>query len=147
MCTPLTLAHPEIYIPPSEPVRLFRWRNYRDYGTGVAGDLFVHLFSGMHFITGAIGPERIYATGGLRFWKDGRDVPDAAWAELEASDNPFATVVLAHLHSQATRRRPGQRLAVAAHVGVQVVGDDPHHVGAPRGLGRGQGRRHCHECP
>jgi predicted dehydrogenase len=61
---------------PFEPMRLFRWRNYRDYGTGVAGDLFVHLFSGMHFVTGAIGPSRVYATGGLRFWKDGRDVPD-----------------------------------------------------------------------
>ncbi len=60
---------------PFEPVRLFRWRNYRDYGTGVAGDLFVHLFSGMHFVTGAIGPNRVYATGGLRYWKD-RDVPD-----------------------------------------------------------------------
>jgi predicted dehydrogenase len=62
---------------PFEPTRLFRWRNYRDYGTGVAGDLFVHLFSGMHFVTGAIGPTRVYAAGGLRFWKDGRDVPDA----------------------------------------------------------------------
>ncbi|MBM3737834.1 MAG: Gfo/Idh/MocA family oxidoreductase [Acidobacteria bacterium] len=61
---------------PFEPVRLFRWRNYQDYGTGVAGDLFVHLFSGMHFITGALGPSRVYATGGLRFWHDGRDVPD-----------------------------------------------------------------------
>jgi predicted dehydrogenase len=61
---------------PFEPMRLFRWRNYRDYGTGVAGDLFVHLFSGMHYVTGAIGPERVYATGGLRFWNDGRDVPD-----------------------------------------------------------------------
>jgi len=61
---------------PFEPIRLFRWRNYRDYGTGVAGDLFVHLFSGMHFVTGAIGPTRVYAAGGLRFWKDGRDVPD-----------------------------------------------------------------------
>jgi len=61
---------------PFEPQRLFRWRCYRDYGTGVAGDLFVHLFSGMHFVMGAIGPTRVYATGGLRFWKDGRDVPD-----------------------------------------------------------------------
>ena len=59
-----------------DPKRFFRWRNYQDYGTGVAGDLFVHLFSGMHFVTGAIGPSRVYATGGLRYWKDGRDVPD-----------------------------------------------------------------------
>jgi predicted dehydrogenase len=61
---------------PFEPVRLFRWRNYSDYGTGVPGDLFVHLISGLHFVTGAIGPNRVYATGALRFWKDGRDVPD-----------------------------------------------------------------------
>ncbi len=59
-----------------DPKRIFRWRNYRDYGTGVAGDLFVHLFSGMHYVVGAIGPTRVFATGGLRFWKDGRDVPD-----------------------------------------------------------------------
>ena len=61
---------------PFEPVRLFRWRNYRDYGTGVAGDLFVHLFSGMHFIVGTNGPTRVMTTGGLRYWNDGRDVPD-----------------------------------------------------------------------
>jgi predicted dehydrogenase len=59
-----------------DPVRFFRWRNYRDYGTGIAGDLFVHNFSFLHAVTGSIGPSRIYATGGLRFWKDGRDVPD-----------------------------------------------------------------------
>ena len=61
---------------PFEPVRLFRWRNYRDYGTGVAGDLFVHQFSGIHLITGSLGPTRIMSTGGLRHWHDGRDVPD-----------------------------------------------------------------------
>jgi predicted dehydrogenase len=61
---------------PFEPIRLFRWRNYDDYGTGVAGDLFVHLFSGVHLVTGSLGPTRIMATGGLRHWKDGRDAAD-----------------------------------------------------------------------
>jgi predicted dehydrogenase len=73
---------------PFEPIRLFRWRNYRDYGTGVAGDLFVHLLSGLHFATGSIGPTRIVATGGLRYWKDGRDVPDVMLALLDYPAQP-----------------------------------------------------------
>ena len=68
---------------PFEPIRLFRWRNYRDYGTAVAGDLFVHLLSGLHVATGSLGPTRVFATGGLRYWNDGRDVPDVMLAMLD----------------------------------------------------------------
>ncbi|HEV2469614.1 MAG TPA: Gfo/Idh/MocA family oxidoreductase [Candidatus Sulfotelmatobacter sp.] len=61
---------------PFKAEHFFQWRKWKAYGSGVAGDLFVHLFSGTHFITGSHGPTRAMATGGLRFWKDGRDVDD-----------------------------------------------------------------------
>lgn len=82
---------------PFEPKRLFRWRNYRDYGTGVAGDLFVHLFSGMHYIMNSIGPNRVFATGGLRFWNDERDVPDVMlglYDYPETKDHPAFNLAL-----------------------------------------------------
>jgi predicted dehydrogenase len=76
---------------PFDPVRLFRWRNYRAYGTGIPGDLFVHLFTGIHFVMDSVGPERIAATGGLYYWKDGRDVPDlmtGLYSYPETSSHP-----------------------------------------------------------
>ena len=65
---------------PFSAERFFQWRKWNDYGSGVAGDLFVHLFSGTHFITGVHGPTRAMATGGLRFWKDGRNTDDVLLA-------------------------------------------------------------------
>jgi len=85
---------------PKEPYdakKFFWWRNYRAFGTGVAGDLFVHLLSGIHTITGSNGPEKIYSTGQIAYWKDGRDVPDVMTSIMHypATDtNPSFEVML-----------------------------------------------------
>jgi predicted dehydrogenase len=82
---------------PFDPVRFFRWRNYWDYGTGVAGDLFVHLLTIIHYVTSSNGPTAITSTGGLRFWNDGRDVPDVQISQLEypeTSAHPAFTLAL-----------------------------------------------------
>jgi predicted dehydrogenase len=68
---------------PYEDKRFFWWRNYREYGTGMAGDLFVHLISGLHFITGSKGPSKIFSLGALTYWKDGRNVPDVMSSLLD----------------------------------------------------------------
>jgi predicted dehydrogenase len=61
---------------PFSAERFFRWRNYSDYGTGSAGDLTVHILTGIHTITSSIGPNKIFALGEVNYWKDGRDAYD-----------------------------------------------------------------------
>ncbi len=62
---------------PFDPITFARWRCWREYGTGMSGDLMVHLLSGMQFVTGINAiPDRAYAAGGIYRWKDGRNMPD-----------------------------------------------------------------------
>lgn len=82
---------------PYDAKKFFWWRNYRDFGTGVAGDLFVHLLSGIHVMADSKGPEKIYASGNLAYWKDGRDVPDVMVAIMqypETKEHPSFQVML-----------------------------------------------------
>ena len=54
-----------------------RWRCWKEYGTGVGGDLMVHLVSGMMFTLGWNEvPRSASALGGIFRWKDGRNMPD-----------------------------------------------------------------------
>ncbi len=107
-----------------DPHRFFRWRCYRDYGTGVAGDLFVHLFSGLHFIVGAEGPTRVFSTGGLRFWKDGRDVPDVLFGLYdypETANHPAFNLVLRVNFVSGAEESSGFRFVGSE--GLMTVGD------------------------
>jgi len=62
---------------PFDAVRFFRWRCFNDYGEGVAGDLYVHLLSGIQCVSGINAvPSRAYSTGSLTHFNDGRDFPD-----------------------------------------------------------------------
>ncbi|MCZ6905494.1 MAG: Gfo/Idh/MocA family oxidoreductase [Acidobacteria bacterium] len=62
---------------PFNAIHWARWRCWKDYGTGVAGDLFVHMITSIHYITGTEEPPlRAQSTGGIFRFNDGRDVPD-----------------------------------------------------------------------
>jgi len=80
-----------------DPVRFFRWRCYKDYGAGLAGDLFVHLLSGIHHITGTNRPpDRALSSGGIYHYKDGREFPDLLWTIY---DYPHFQLVLRCNHN------------------------------------------------
>ena len=62
---------------PFDPNLFARWRCWKEYGTGVAGDLLVHLVSGMMFMLGINEPPAMATSiGGILRWKDGRNMPD-----------------------------------------------------------------------
>jgi predicted dehydrogenase len=72
-----------------DPNVFARWRCWKEYGTGVAGDLLVHLVSGMMFVLGwNEPPTRAMAMGGILRWKDGRNMPDVHATLFQYGDIP-----------------------------------------------------------
>jgi len=102
---------------PFDPVRFFRWRCFTDYGEGLAGDLFVHLISGIHFITSTNAiAQRAQSTGGLFRWKDGREFPDLI--ETFYDYPGFRVVLRCNLNNEA-----GGLLAFYGTKGTMVIKD------------------------
>jgi predicted dehydrogenase len=67
-----------------DPKVFARWRCWKEYGTGVAGDLLVHLVSGMNYMLGwNEPPQRVMAIGGILRFPDGRNMPDVQAALYE----------------------------------------------------------------
>jgi len=82
---------------PFDPYLFARWRCWREYGTGVAGDLLVHLISGFSFVLGITEPpKKVSAFGGIYRWKDGRNTPDvhAALAEYNIAKDKSIPVYM-----------------------------------------------------
>ncbi len=74
---------------PFDPLAFARWRCWKEYGTGVAGDLLVHLISGMQRVLGINEiPKRVSAFGGIYRWKDGRNMPDVQSVLFEYANVP-----------------------------------------------------------
>jgi predicted dehydrogenase len=123
---------------PFDPDRLFRWRNYREYSAFPAGDLFVHLLGALHVATDSPGPTRIYASGGLRYWKDLGDCQDLLLAVLDypaaGGHGPFNLVLRANL--KAGLHRNEQFLRFVGSNGVIKAGStypDLNYVELRRG--------------
>jgi predicted dehydrogenase len=126
---------------PFDPKKFFWWRNYRDYGTGVAGDLFVHLLSGTHFITGSNGPSTIYSSGQISYWKDGRDVPDVMTGILQYPDTPTLPAFQLTLQVNFISGTGGQQsIRLVGEEGIIEIGGEGltvHHSYMPKAPGFG----------
>jgi predicted dehydrogenase len=92
--------------------RFFRWRCFFDYSGGISTDLFVHLCTTIHYVTGAKMPSRAVAMGQLYRWKETRDVPDTINGVLEYPEG-FAVSLSGTFNSEA-----------GAESGFQIMGTE-----------------------
>jgi len=70
-----------------DPQKFFYWRNWKEYGTGLAGDLFVHVIASVHYIMDTLGPDKIYTTGGIRHYTAGyQNTPDVMLGYFDYPD-------------------------------------------------------------
>ncbi|MCH8069181.1 MAG: Gfo/Idh/MocA family oxidoreductase [Candidatus Marinimicrobia bacterium] len=83
--------------------RFFRWRMWFDYGTGLSGDLFSHEFDAVNQVMELGVPKYVSASGGIYFYKDGRDVPDVFHATFEYPDKNLTLLYSATLSSNKNR--------------------------------------------
>jgi predicted dehydrogenase len=77
--------------------RFFRWRCWYDYGTGLAGDLLSHEYDAVNQVLQVGIPRSVAASGGIYYFKDGRDVPDVFQAVCEYPDRDLTFVYSATL--------------------------------------------------
>jgi predicted dehydrogenase len=85
--------------------RFFRWRCWYDYGSGLSGDLLSHEYDAVNQVLGLGIPKTAAASGGIYFFKDGRDVPDTFQAILEY---PHRDLTLVYSSTLANGRYRGQ---------------------------------------
>jgi len=86
--------------------RFFRWRCWYDYGTGLAGDLLSHEYDAVNQILGLGIPHSASASGGIYFFKDGRDVPDVFQAVFEY---PYRDLTVVYSATLANGKYRGQK--------------------------------------
>jgi predicted dehydrogenase len=88
--------------PDTSPKTFARWRCWKEYGTGVAGDLLVHLVSGMMFMLGINEPpKRAMSSGGILRFKDGRNMPDVHAMLFEYGATPAPVYLRLNLGTES----------------------------------------------
>lgn len=110
---------------PFNVYRFFRWRCWFDYGTGLSGDLLSHEYDAVNQILQLGIPKTAAASGGIYFFKDGRDAPDVFQVTFEYPERDLTLLYSATLASNRNRGKVfmGHDASMEVGVGLTVMAD------------------------
>jgi predicted dehydrogenase len=106
---------------PFSAERFFRWRCWWDYGTGLSGDLLTHEYDAINQVLELGIPESVVSSGGVYFYKDGREVPDVWQAALEYPKRDLTLLYSATLSSNRNRGK-----IIMGHDATLEIGENLH---------------------
>ncbi len=90
---------------PFSAEKFFRWRCFWEFGSGLAGDMLTHEYDCINQVLQLGIPEKVTASGGIYYWKDGREVPDVLNVLMEYPARDLALMYSASLSSAHQRPR------------------------------------------
>jgi predicted dehydrogenase len=85
--------------------RFYSWAKYFDYDIGLIGQLFTHEFDAVNQLLRIGIPKSAVSSGGIYYWKDGRDMPDMLHCVFEYPDRDLTLLYSATLSNSRSRGR------------------------------------------
>jgi predicted dehydrogenase len=85
--------------------RYYNWTKYFDYDIGLIGQLFTHEFDSVNQLLRIGIPKSVVSSGGIYYWKDGRDMPDTLQCVFEYPDRELTLLYSATLGNSRNRGR------------------------------------------
>jgi predicted dehydrogenase len=85
--------------------RYYNWTKYFDYDIGLIGQLFTHEFDSVNQLLRIGIPKSVVSSGGIYYWKDGRDMPDTLQCVFEYPNRDLTLLYSATLGNSRSRGR------------------------------------------
>jgi len=98
--------------------RYYSWTKYFDYDTGLLGQLFTHEYDAVNQLLHIGIPKSVVSSGGIYYWKDGRDMADTLQCTFEYPDHDLTLLYSASLANSQTRGR-----SFMGHDATMVLGN------------------------
>ena len=85
--------------------RFYNWTKYFDYDIGIIGQLFTHEYDSINQLLRIGIPKSAVSSGGIYYWKDGRDMPDVLNCVFEYPDRDLTLLYSGSLANSRSRGR------------------------------------------
>ncbi|MCE2616625.1 Gfo/Idh/MocA family protein [Phocaeicola oris] len=85
--------------------RYYNWTQWFEYDMGMIGQLFTHEFDAVNQLLHIGIPKSVTSSGGIYYWKDGREIPDVLHCIFEYPERELTLLYSGDLASSRSRGR------------------------------------------